>query len=235
MVSAAEPGPEIHEYLIRRLADLGRRPRVTRHRLGCEGIMNLVGLRLGAAAPVAIAQRVGSDHARLAQSLAAMHLFGPGRLAAGGVGCCDTSTSAHGRSAATRGAEVFCLTGTEGIAHRSSGLGRRTSACCPQCGLPGTRHAAGLQTDACPSCKRCGSGDAAACSPPGHAPGARGEHPTRNACTGKTDGGTHCRPRSQLRRTGNKTGGNARNKNRQTKDGDRGQNDRSGMAQIDVA
>ena len=47
LVSAAEPGPEIHEYLIRRLADLGRQPRVARHRLGREGIMNLVGLRLG--------------------------------------------------------------------------------------------------------------------------------------------------------------------------------------------
>ena len=47
LVSTAEPGPEIHHYLIRRLADLGRRPRVARHRLGREGIMNLVGLRLG--------------------------------------------------------------------------------------------------------------------------------------------------------------------------------------------
>ena len=47
LVSAAEPGPEIHEYLIRRLADLGRRPIVMRHRIGREGIMNLVGLGLG--------------------------------------------------------------------------------------------------------------------------------------------------------------------------------------------
>ena len=47
MVSAAEPGPEIHEYLIRRLADLGRSPIVMQHRIGREGIMNLVGLGLG--------------------------------------------------------------------------------------------------------------------------------------------------------------------------------------------
>lgn len=47
VVSANEPGPEIHEYLIRRLADLGRRPRVTRHRVGREGIMNLVSLGFG--------------------------------------------------------------------------------------------------------------------------------------------------------------------------------------------
>ncbi|WP_051631323.1 LysR family transcriptional regulator [Afifella pfennigii] len=47
LVSAAEPGPEIHEYLIRRLAGLGRRPQVTHHRLGREGIMNLVGLGFG--------------------------------------------------------------------------------------------------------------------------------------------------------------------------------------------
>ena len=47
MVGTAEPGPEIHEYLIRRLADLGHRPHVRRHRLGREGIMNLAGLGLG--------------------------------------------------------------------------------------------------------------------------------------------------------------------------------------------
>lgn len=47
LVSATEPGPEIHEYLIRRLAGLGMRPHVTRHRVGREGIMNLVGLGFG--------------------------------------------------------------------------------------------------------------------------------------------------------------------------------------------
>lgn len=47
LVSSTEPGPEIHEYLIRRLADLGWRPHVTRHRMGREGVMNLVGLGFG--------------------------------------------------------------------------------------------------------------------------------------------------------------------------------------------
>lgn len=47
LVSATEPGPEIHEYLIRRLADLGHHPNIARHRLGREGIMNLVGLGFG--------------------------------------------------------------------------------------------------------------------------------------------------------------------------------------------
>ena len=47
IVSADEPGPEIHEYLIRRLAGLGGAPHVTRHRLGREGVMNLVGLGFG--------------------------------------------------------------------------------------------------------------------------------------------------------------------------------------------
>lgn len=47
VVSAYEPGPEIHDYLIRRLAGLGVTPRVARHRAGREGVMNLVGLGLG--------------------------------------------------------------------------------------------------------------------------------------------------------------------------------------------
>lgn len=47
VVSAREPGPEIHDYIVRRVSDLGRRARVERHRLGREGIMNLVGLGLG--------------------------------------------------------------------------------------------------------------------------------------------------------------------------------------------
>ncbi|MBB4284301.1 DNA-binding transcriptional LysR family regulator [Roseospira goensis] len=47
LVSSADPGPEIHDYIIRRLAGLGRRPNVTRHGLGREGIINLVGLGLG--------------------------------------------------------------------------------------------------------------------------------------------------------------------------------------------
>lgn len=47
IVSDREPGPEIHEYLIRRISDLGRTVRVRRHGLGREGIMALVGLGLG--------------------------------------------------------------------------------------------------------------------------------------------------------------------------------------------
>ncbi|MEM1381819.1 MAG: LysR family transcriptional regulator [Pseudomonadota bacterium] len=48
IVCASEPGPEIHDYLTHRLGELGRRLRVTHHRVGREGIMNLVGLGLGA-------------------------------------------------------------------------------------------------------------------------------------------------------------------------------------------
>ena len=47
VVSAREPGPEIHDYIIRRVSDLGRTATVRRHRLGREGIMTLVGLGLG--------------------------------------------------------------------------------------------------------------------------------------------------------------------------------------------
>ena len=47
VVSAREPGPEIHDYIIRRVSDLGRPAKVRRHRLGREGIMNLVGLGFG--------------------------------------------------------------------------------------------------------------------------------------------------------------------------------------------
>lgn len=47
IVSAREPGPEIHDYILRRISDLGHQATVRRHRLGREGIMNLVGLGLG--------------------------------------------------------------------------------------------------------------------------------------------------------------------------------------------
>lgn len=47
IVSAREPGPEIHDYIIRKVTDLGRPANVRRHRLGREGIMTLVGLTLG--------------------------------------------------------------------------------------------------------------------------------------------------------------------------------------------
>lgn len=47
IVSAHEPGPEIHNYIIKSTADLGESVLVRRLRLGREGIMNLVGLGLG--------------------------------------------------------------------------------------------------------------------------------------------------------------------------------------------
>jgi len=47
LISVREPGPEIHDYIIRRVSDLGRAATVRRHRLGREGIMTLVGLGLG--------------------------------------------------------------------------------------------------------------------------------------------------------------------------------------------
>lgn len=47
IVSANEPGPEISDYLVQKLARLGQSPRITRHQVGREGAMNLVGLELG--------------------------------------------------------------------------------------------------------------------------------------------------------------------------------------------
>ena len=47
VVSADEPGPEIQDYLIRQLGELGKAPYIVRHRIGREGVMNLVGLGLG--------------------------------------------------------------------------------------------------------------------------------------------------------------------------------------------
>ncbi len=47
IVSTHEPGPEIHDYIVRHLSDLGRSATVRRHQLGREGIMNLVGLGVG--------------------------------------------------------------------------------------------------------------------------------------------------------------------------------------------
>ena len=37
----------MHEYLIKRLASLGRTPDIERHAVGREGLMNLVGLGVG--------------------------------------------------------------------------------------------------------------------------------------------------------------------------------------------
>jgi hypothetical protein len=45
VVSAREPGPEVHEYILRRISGLGRTTRVRRHWLGAR--VSLVGLGLG--------------------------------------------------------------------------------------------------------------------------------------------------------------------------------------------
>ncbi|MEM7671292.1 MAG: LysR family substrate-binding domain-containing protein, partial [Pseudomonadota bacterium] len=47
VVSTDEPGPEIHEYIVKRTSALGQSADVRRHRLGREGIMTLVGLGIG--------------------------------------------------------------------------------------------------------------------------------------------------------------------------------------------
>jgi DNA-binding transcriptional LysR family regulator len=47
IVSRQEPGPEIHDYVIRKLADLGHHPSVTRYDVGRENLINLVGLGFG--------------------------------------------------------------------------------------------------------------------------------------------------------------------------------------------
>lgn len=44
---ATEPGPEIHEYIIRKIARLGYSPRVVRHSVGRETLMNMVGIGIG--------------------------------------------------------------------------------------------------------------------------------------------------------------------------------------------
>lgn len=47
LLSSREPGPEIYDYILRRVSGLGKPVRVQRHRLGREGIMTLVGLGVG--------------------------------------------------------------------------------------------------------------------------------------------------------------------------------------------
>lgn len=47
IVGAREPGPEIHDYIVRRITDLGRSARLHHHQLDREGIMTLVGLGMG--------------------------------------------------------------------------------------------------------------------------------------------------------------------------------------------
>lgn len=47
IVGQSEPGPEIHEQIVRRLADLGKHPDVERHAVGRETLINMVGLGFG--------------------------------------------------------------------------------------------------------------------------------------------------------------------------------------------
>lgn len=47
IISEADPGPEIHDYLVKHLADLGRHPSVERYSVGRENLMNLVALGQG--------------------------------------------------------------------------------------------------------------------------------------------------------------------------------------------
>lgn len=47
IVSREAPGPEIHDYIVRRVAELGRSPSVERHSVGRETLMHLVALGLG--------------------------------------------------------------------------------------------------------------------------------------------------------------------------------------------
>jgi DNA-binding transcriptional LysR family regulator len=47
IVSAADPGPEICDYLVKHLAELGHHPSVERHGVGRDNLMHLVAMGLG--------------------------------------------------------------------------------------------------------------------------------------------------------------------------------------------
>jgi DNA-binding transcriptional LysR family regulator len=47
IVSETDPGPEIHDYLVKHLADLGHHPSVDRHAVGRDNLMNLVAMSQG--------------------------------------------------------------------------------------------------------------------------------------------------------------------------------------------
>jgi len=47
IVSETDPGPEIHDYLVKHLADLGHHPSVERHGVGRDNLMHLVAIRQG--------------------------------------------------------------------------------------------------------------------------------------------------------------------------------------------
>lgn len=79
IVSAQDPGPDIHDYITKQLASAGRRPHVTRHHIAREAVMSLVGLGLGVALapdhwrgvgyPHVVFRRIGEEHERLPFSL----------------------------------------------------------------------------------------------------------------------------------------------------------------------
>lgn len=47
IVSETDPGPEIHDYLVKHLAELGHHPNVERYRVGRDNLMNLVAMGQG--------------------------------------------------------------------------------------------------------------------------------------------------------------------------------------------
>lgn len=47
VVSADEPGPEIHDFIVKQLSELGHQPAIERHHVGREALMILVGLGFG--------------------------------------------------------------------------------------------------------------------------------------------------------------------------------------------
>jgi DNA-binding transcriptional LysR family regulator len=47
IVSSDEPGPEIHDFIVKQLSELGHQPKVERYQVGRETLMVLVGLGLG--------------------------------------------------------------------------------------------------------------------------------------------------------------------------------------------
>ena len=47
IVSETDPGPEVHDYLVKHLADLGHPPNVERHGVGRDNLMHLVAIKQG--------------------------------------------------------------------------------------------------------------------------------------------------------------------------------------------
>lgn len=47
IVSETDPGPEIHDYLVKHLADLGHHPNIERHGVGRDNLMHLVSIGQG--------------------------------------------------------------------------------------------------------------------------------------------------------------------------------------------